>query len=32
LIGPLKPGTYTFMGEFHPQTAQGRANAVEAKR
>jgi len=21
---PLKPGTYTFFGEFHPQTAQGR--------
>ena len=24
LIGPLRPGTYTFMGEFHPDTAQGR--------
>lgn len=23
-IGPLKPGSYSFMGEFHPQTAQGR--------
>ena len=23
LIGPLRPGTYTFMGEFHPGTAQG---------
>ncbi len=23
-IGPLKPGTYKFIGEFHPQTAQGR--------
>lgn len=22
-IGPLKPGHYRFMGEFHPQTAQG---------
>lgn len=22
-IGPLKPGTYAFMGEFHPNTAQG---------
>ncbi len=21
---PLKPGTYTFFGEFHPATAQGR--------
>lgn len=24
VIGPLSPGTYTFMGEFHPDTAQGR--------
>ncbi|BAV32458.1 hypothetical protein SCL_0134 [Sulfuricaulis limicola] len=23
-IGPLKPGTYDFYGEFHPQTARGR--------
>ena len=23
-IGPLKPGTYKFEGEFHPKTAQGR--------
>ena len=22
-IGPLKPGSYSFMGEFHPGTAQG---------
>lgn len=22
-IGPLKPGEYTFMGEFHAKTAQG---------
>jgi plastocyanin len=22
-IGPLKPGKYTFMGEFHADTAQG---------
>lgn len=21
---PLKPGSYPFFGEFHPQTAQGR--------
>ena len=27
-VGPLKPGTYGFMGEFHPQTAQGMINAV----
>lgn len=23
-IGPLKAGTYTFFGEFHEDTAQGR--------
>lgn len=23
-VGPLKPGTYTFFGEFNPETAQGR--------
>lgn len=23
-IGPLKPGTYDFYGEFHPRTARGR--------
>lgn len=23
-IGPLPPGEYTFMGEFHADTAQGR--------
>ncbi len=23
-IGPLNPGTYTFMGEFHPDTARGQ--------
>jgi plastocyanin len=23
-IGPLAPGAYKFMGEFHPATAQGR--------
>ena len=23
-IGPLKPGIYTFMGEFHPGTARGQ--------
>lgn len=26
-IGPLKPGHYTFEGEFHPKTAQGAINA-----
>ena len=30
-IGPLKPGTYSFMGKFHPGTAQGRVTAVEAR-
>lgn len=24
IFQPLKPGTYPFFGEFHPQTAQGR--------
>ena len=23
-IGPLKPGTYKFFGEFYPKTAQGK--------
>lgn len=23
-VGPLKPGTYAFFGEFNPATAQGR--------
>ncbi|MGI9170539.1 MAG: cupredoxin domain-containing protein [Caulobacteraceae bacterium] len=23
-VGPLTPGAYAFMGEFHPATAQGR--------
>jgi plastocyanin len=23
-IGPLEPGTYSFIGEFHPDTAKGR--------
>ncbi len=22
-LGPLKPGTYKFFGDFHPKTAQG---------
>jgi hypothetical protein len=30
-VGPLKPGSYAFMGEFHPETAQGRIIAVEAR-
>lgn len=24
IIQPLKPGTYKFFGDFHPDTAQGR--------
>lgn len=24
VFAPLKPGTYKFLGEFHPDTAQGR--------
>ncbi len=28
-FGPLKPGTYHFMGEFHPETAQGVVTAVQ---
>jgi len=27
-IGPLKPGDYSFMGEFHAATAQGKVTAV----
>ena len=27
-IGPLKPGTYAFMGETHADTAQGEVKAV----
>jgi plastocyanin len=26
-IGPLTPGDYSFMGEFHPATAQGHVIA-----
>lgn len=27
IFQPLRPGTYTFFGEFHPATAQGRITA-----
>jgi plastocyanin len=30
-IGPLKAGSYAFMGEFHPATAQGRVTVAEAR-
>lgn len=29
-IGPLKPGTYSFMGELHSDTATGKITAVAA--
>ena len=28
-IGPLRAGAYSFMGEFHAATAQGRVTAVQ---
>jgi plastocyanin len=28
-IGPLKPGQYKFMGEFHAATAQGKVTALQ---
>jgi plastocyanin len=31
-VGPLKPGEYRFMGEFHPEKAQGRVTAIESGR
>ena len=31
-IGPLKPGEYSFMGEFHAATAQGKVTAVQGAR
>jgi hypothetical protein len=27
IFQPLKPGTYKFFGDFHPETAQGRITA-----
>jgi plastocyanin len=27
VVQPLKPGTYTFVGEFHPNTAKGKVIA-----
>lgn len=29
-IGPLKPGRYSFMGEFHAQTAEGEVVVTAA--
>ena len=31
-IGPLAPGQYSFAGEFHAKTAQGRITAIAAGR
>lgn len=31
-IGPLQAGQYSFMGEFHPETAQGKVTATAAGR
>jgi plastocyanin len=31
-IGPLQPGQYSFMGEFHAETAEGRVTAVASGR
>jgi hypothetical protein len=28
-IGPLKPGTYSFFGEYNPNTARGEVISVE---
>lgn len=30
MVGPLKPGTYSFMGELHADTASGTIRAVAA--
>jgi heme/copper-type cytochrome/quinol oxidase subunit 2 len=29
IAGPLKPGTYTFFDDYHPDTAKGTLTAVE---
>lgn len=29
-LGPLRPGQYGFIGEFHASTAQGKVNVVAA--
>jgi plastocyanin len=31
-LGPLRPGEYSFMGEFHAETAQGKVVVVPAGR
>ena len=32
MAGPLKPGTYKFFGDYHPDTAVGFVTAVERGR
>ena len=29
MVGPLKPGTYKFFDDYHPDTAQGTLTAVK---
>lgn len=31
-VGPLRPGEYSFMGEFHAETARGKVIVVPAGR
>jgi heme/copper-type cytochrome/quinol oxidase subunit 2 len=31
MAGPLKPGTYKFFDDYHPDTAKGTMTAVERK-
>lgn len=30
VVGPLKPGAYSFMGELHPDTANGTIRIIAA--
>ncbi len=30
-VGPLAPGRYSFMGEFHPNTAQGHLTVAAGR-
>jgi hypothetical protein len=31
MAGPLKPGTYKFFDDYHPDTATGTITAIEHK-
>jgi heme/copper-type cytochrome/quinol oxidase subunit 2 len=31
MVGPLKPGTYKFFDDYHPETATGTMTAVTGK-